>query len=129
MVTSPGERFARALAAQDGAAMGAQLADAVVFQALTPGRVWQAGTRIEVVEDIILGRWFGGAKIEELCSVQAGLVSGREHVAYRLRVNRSGGDYLIEQQAYYTAEGGRITWMQVLCSGSQPLRREGQAAG
>ena len=32
---------------------------------------------------------------------------------------RQGRDYLVEQQAYYNAEGPRITWMRVLCSGYQ----------
>ena len=56
-------------------------------------------------------------------------VSQREHVAYRLRVSRSGGDYLVEQQAYYRTEGPRITWMRVLCSGYQPAQQESLAAG
>ena len=39
-----GERFARALAAKDPGALRALLADQVDFQALTPGRHWQAST-------------------------------------------------------------------------------------
>ncbi len=62
-----GERFARALAAKDSAALRAVLADAIDFQALTPG-----------------------------------------------------ADCLVEQQAYYDADAGRITWMRVLCSGYLP---------
>lgn len=128
MVTA-GEGFARALAAKDGAAMRTVLADSIDFQALTPGRHWQAGTSGQVAEDIVLGQWFGGgAGIRELCSVSTGQVAGREHVAYRLRVNRAGGDYLVEQQAYYSTEGPRITWMRILCSGYQPVGGEGPAA-
>ena len=117
-----GERFARALAAKDSAALCALLADPVDFQALTPGRHWQADTGRQAVEEIILARWFGpGDEINELCSVISGRVLDREHVAYRVRVRREGRDYLVEQQAYYRAEGPRITWMRVLCSGYQPL--------
>jgi hypothetical protein len=117
-----GERFARALAAKDSAALCALLADPVDFQALTPGRHWQAGTGRQAVEEIILARWFGpGDEITELCSVISGRVLDREHVAYRVRVRREGRDYLVEQQAYYRAEGPRITWMRVLCSGYQLL--------
>ena len=117
-----GERFARALAARDSAALGALLGDPVDFQALTPGRHWQAGTGRQAVEEIILARWFGaGDDITELCSVTSGQVLDREHVAYRMRVRREGRDYLVEQQAYYHTEGSRITWMRVLCSGYQPL--------
>jgi hypothetical protein len=115
-----GERFARALAAKDSGALRALLADPLDFQALTPGRHWQADTGRQAVEEIILARWFGtGDDITELCSVTPGRVLDREHVAYRVRVRREGRDYLVEQQAYYNAEGPRITWMRVLCSGYQ----------
>jgi hypothetical protein len=128
MMATAGERFARALAAQDDAALCALLADRIDFQALTPGRHWQAATPRQVVEEIILGHWFGaGAQIQELCSVTTGQVSQREHVAYRLRVGRSGSDYLVEQQAYYSTDGAHITWMRVLCSGYQTLH-EGHLA-
>ena len=121
-MASPGERFARALAHQDRDALCAVLADTVDFQALTPGRHWQAGTGRQAVEEIILARWFGpDDDITELCSVTPGRVLDREHVAYRVRVRRAGRDYLVEQQAYYRTEGPRITWMRVLCSGYQPV--------
>jgi ketosteroid isomerase-like protein len=119
---SAGECFARALAAKDAAALCALLADQIDFQALTPGRHWQAGTAEEAVREIILARWFGeGDDITELCSVTSGRVLDREHVAYRVRVRRSGRDHLVEQQAYYLTNGPRITWMRVLCSGYQPV--------
>src|SRR5689334_21098267 len=119
---SAGERFARALAAKDAGAQCALLADQVDFQALTPGRHWQAGTAEQAVREIILARWFGeGDDITELCSVAAGRVLDREHVAYRVRVRRSDRDHLVEQQAYYLTDGPRITWMRILCSGYQPL--------
>jgi len=119
---SAGERFARALAVKDADALRAVLADRVDFQALTPGRHWQAESAGQAVQEIILAYWFGeGDDITELCSVAAGRVLDREHVAYRVRVRRSGHDYLVEQQAYYLTDGPRITWMRVLCSGYQPL--------
>ena len=122
VAATAGERFARALAAKDSGALCALLADPVDFQALTPGRHWQAGTGRQAVEEIILACWFGpGDEITELCSVVNGRVLEREHVAYRVRVRRAGRDYLVEQQAYYRTEGPRITWMRVLCSGYQRL--------
>jgi hypothetical protein len=125
-VTSPGERFARALAAKDSAALRQVLADRIDFQALTPGRSWQAPDGIQVADDIVLGHWFGAdAEITELCSVASGQVADRDHVTYRLRVRRSGVDYLVEQQAYYDSEpaSGQITWMRILCSGYRPADR------
>jgi hypothetical protein len=120
MVATLGERFARALAEWDDAALCSLLASPIDFQALTPGRHWQAATGEQVVREVIFGPWFGGAEIRELCSVTTGQVAGREHVAYRLRVRRSDRDYLVEQQAYYDTDGTQITWMRMLCSGYQP---------
>jgi hypothetical protein len=121
-VATLGERFARALAGQDDAALCSLLASPVDFQALTPGRHWQAATAEQVVGEVILGPWFGGAEIRELCSVTTGQVAGRAHVGYRLRVWRSDREYLVEQQAYYDTDGGQITWMRVLCSGYQAVQ-------
>ena len=128
-MATAGERFARALAVKDGAALCAVLADPVDFMALTPGRHWQASAGRQVVEEIILGHWFGaGDHILELCSVTTGRVLERGHVAYRLLVRRSGRDHLVEQQAYYSTDGGRISWMRLLCCGYQPVLPERQPA-
>jgi hypothetical protein len=117
-----GERFARALAAKDATAFRALLADPIDFQALTPGRHWQASSPGEVVGDVILGRWFGaGDDIEALESLRTARLPGREHVSYLLRVRNADGEHLVEQQAYYNTDGERITWMRILCSGYQKL--------
>ena len=121
-MASAGERFVRALVARDIPGLRGVLADPVDFQALTPGRHWQASSGAEVAAEIILGRWFAPARIDRLCSLMTGEVAGRGHVAYRLQVRAWDGDYLIEQQAYYdTTEGGRIGWMRLLCSGYRPV--------
>lgn len=127
-MTSVGERLVRAVVARDINGLHGVLADPVDFQALTPGRHWQASSGAEVAGEIILGRWFGtgddGDDTVELCSMRAGQVADRQHVAYRLRVRREGRDYLVEQQAYYDADGPRITWLRILCSGYQPVMAE-----
>jgi hypothetical protein len=121
-MTTAGEAFARAFAAKDATALRTVLSDAIDFQGLTPGRLFQASTGAAVAAEIILGTWLARAHVDELCSVTAGQVAGREHVAYRIRVHRDGDEYLIEQQAYFdTGTDGRIHWMRVLCSGYQPL--------
>ena len=123
MKAAAGERFARAIAAKDEIALSALLADRIDFEALTPGRHWQAASPREVVDEIILGRWFSaGDRIMELRSVATRRVSEREHVAYQVRVRRSDADYLVEQQAYYSTDGEQITWMRVLCSGYQVIQ-------
>jgi len=123
MVTT-GERFAQALAAKDDAALCALLADPIDFQALTPGRHWQATAGRQVAEEIILRYWFrADDQILELCSVTTGRVAELEHVAYQMRIRRSGSEYLVEQQAYYSTDGACITWMRILCAGYQPVQR------
>jgi hypothetical protein len=113
-----GERFARALAAKDRATLCSLFADTVDFQALTPGRHWSAGTASEVVDQIVLGKWFDPTDdIQGLESVSTSQLPGREHVDYRLRVRNADGDHVVEQQIYYDTDGARITWMRVLCSG------------
>jgi len=120
-MATAGEHFAQALAAKDSAALCGLLADPVDFVALTPRRHWQASTGRQAVEEIMLGHWFGpGDDIQGLVSVTTGRVAEREHVCYRMRVRRSGDDYLVEQQAYYDTDGGRISWMRILCAGYQP---------
>src|SRR5690349_19042412 len=104
-----GERFARALAAKDRVELRAVLAGDIDFRGLTPGKFWEATTSDQAVDDIILGHWFEPSDhIEELCSVTDGTMSDRSHLTYRLRVRNPEGEFLVEQQAYYTAEHGMI---------------------
>lgn len=124
-MATAGEDFAAALAAKDSERLRGLLADQIDFQALTPGRHWQAGSPAEVADEIIFGFWFApDADIKELRSVTTGEVAGREHVRYLLQVAKSGQDYLVEQQAYYDSDGGQISWMRVLCSGYRPVSAE-----
>lgn len=117
-----GERFARALAAKDRAALLDVLAPEVDFKGLTPRRFWEAATAGELVDGVLLGQWFEPSdEIESLDEVGAGRVADAERVAYRLRVASGGGTYAVEQQAYYTVENGRIAWLRVLCSGFRPI--------
>ena len=121
VVTNLGEEFAHALAAKDSARMAKLFADRIDFQALTPGRHWQASTPEEAVGDIILGTWFGPQDdIHELRSVTCGQVSDRESVSYRLGVKRNDEEYVVEQHAYYESDGTHITWIRMLCSGYRP---------
>jgi hypothetical protein len=118
------------VAAQDPVALRACLADGLDFQALTPGRHWAAASPGVAVDEIVLGMWFApDAEVRELRSVAEGRVAGRSSVAYLMLVHRWGQDHLVEQQAYYDAADGRITWMRVLCSGYQPVPGAGDAVG
>jgi hypothetical protein len=69
----------------------------------------------DVVE--VLRTWFGDAQVERVARVETDAVSDRQHVAYRFRGCRPDGPFVIEQQAYFTEDDGRIDWMRLMCSG------------
>jgi hypothetical protein len=119
-----GRRLADALAAKDRDALVALLGDPLDFQALTPGRHWASADPAQVVDEFVLGHWFGARDvIEALDDVVTGRVGMRRHVAYRLRVRRDETTYLVEQQAYYDeAPDGRMTYVRLLCSGYCPVK-------
>ena len=118
-----GLRFARALAAKDKDELCLCLAEEIDFQALTPNRHWQAASAGEVVEEIVLGRWFDdGDRIQALRSASDEAVVRRRRLVYELAVANADGEFLVEQQAYYQCgEDGRIAWMRMLCAGYQAV--------
>jgi len=120
-MTTPGEAFAKALAAKDDAAVRAVTSENLDFRAMTPGRFWEASTRDELVE-ILFGSWLEPTdEVMSLVSTSTGEVSTRQHVAYRLHLRNADGEALMEQQMYYNVTDGRISWARVMCSGFVPL--------
>ena len=120
-MTSLGSRFATALASKDTAGVRALVADDVDFKALTPRRLWEGASPDDVVA--ALGQWFDeDDHIDALEEVADGApVADTQHVAYRLRVTNADGPHAVEQQAYYRADGDRISYLRVMCSGFRPL--------
>jgi hypothetical protein len=47
-------------------------------------------------------------------------ISGASHHA-RAGNQQDGGQFLLEQQAYYRTNGGRISWLRIACSGYRPV--------
>ena len=120
-MTSLGSRFATAVASKDTAGVRALVADDVDFKALTPRRLWEGASPDDLVA--ALGQWFDSDDhIDELEEVAEGApVADTQHVAYRLRVTNADGPHAVEQQAYYRAEGDRISYLRVMCSGYRPI--------
>jgi hypothetical protein len=117
-----GEQFAHSLATKDRGALVALLADDIDFRAMTPGRFWESGSPAEIVDDVILGRWFDpNDHIESLLEVDSSEVGDRSRVGYRIRVRNGEGVHLVEQQAYFDGSDGRISWLRIMCSGYRPL--------
>ena len=119
-MTTLGERFARALATKDFGQVTGLLHPEVDFRGMTPSRFWEATTPDQVVNDV-LRSWFEDQdRIEALVDLDTGSVGDRERVGYRFAVSTPDGSYLVEQQAFYSATDGRISWMRVMCSGFRP---------
>jgi hypothetical protein len=117
-----GERFAEALAKKDPTALLDLLDSEVDFRGLTPSRFWEASSARALVDDILLGAWFEATDhIDSLEDVQLGSVADRSRVSYLLRVSNPDGVYLVEQQAYFGVENGRISWLRILCSGYRAI--------
>jgi hypothetical protein len=113
-----GRSFAQALARQDHRALGDLLHPAVEFRALTPRRAWAPESHSEVLA--VLRTWFGDCDVEQVVRLETDTVADRRHLAYRFRVRRPDGRFLIEQQAYYGERDGQIDWMRIMCSGFRP---------
>ena len=118
---SIGERFARCIADKDADGLKALLRSDLDFRALTPGRPWEGSDANAIVDETILGTWFDAdRKIVEVLAVQTDTVGTLERVGYRFRVERPDGEFVIEQQAYIEAEGDKIRWLRIMCTGFLP---------
>jgi len=114
-----GEAFVKAIASRDAAGLLALLQPDVDFRAMTPSKFWESSSAAEVVNDVILGRWFEETDhIDAVDSIEDGAVVDRNRVRYRFAITSPGGSYLVEQQAYYdVADDDRISWLRIMCSG------------
>ena len=117
-----GERFARAIAAKDTPALLGLLAPTIDFRAMTPGRIWEADSPAQLVDEVILGKWFEPSDhIESIESIENGEVADRQSVRYRFRLKNDDGAFLVEQQAYLGVEDDRIAFLRVMCSGFRSI--------
>ena len=119
-MASVGERWASAIAAQDRASLTALLSAEVDFRALTPRRAWEGGTPDEVA-DVVLGAWFDDeVTIDAIDQLTEDQVADTSRVGYRFRATTDDGPHLVEQQAYYRADGDTIGYLRIVCSGYRP---------
>ena len=119
--TTAGADFARALATKDFDRVRELMDPEIDFAGLTPRRHWVASGPDEVISTI-LREWFEDSDdIQALEHLDHDVIADRERVGYRFSVARPDGLFLVEQQAYLSAQDGRITWMRVVCSGYRPV--------
>ncbi len=121
-MTDVGSRYVAALAAKDTEALLGIFASEVTFRGMTPGRFWEANSPADVVQDVLY-QWFDQDDIvEDVEHVEVGKLVDRQRVVYRFRIRTGNKVYRAEQCAYFDLDDdGRVSRMNVMCSGFRPL--------
>ncbi|HET7130146.1 MAG TPA: nuclear transport factor 2 family protein [Gaiellaceae bacterium] len=119
LVGDPASGFAGALVAGDFERLTALLATDVRMRALIPpGPVELSGAADAGAR---FASWFGGLKNLELVRTGSDEVGDRLHIFYRLRVNRRDDPTsIVEQHVFCALAKGRITALDLVCSGFRP---------
>jgi len=117
--TDPGAGLVAALAERDFPRLAGALAPDVRMRALiTPGLVEISGADAAAAK---FSGWFGEAEELEIVSSDSDRVADRLHVSYRLRVKRpADGWKVVEQHLFCALDDGRITDLDLLCTGFRP---------
>ncbi len=112
-----GRDFVAALQHQDWERLAASFDATVRFRGLTPRGLREAGERAAAAH--YLQKWFGDADELRLVSSEVELMRDRLHIAYRFRAHEDRW-YVVEQHVFCSIEAGRVTRMDLLCSGFLP---------
>jgi SnoaL-like domain len=117
--TDLGAMLVAAVAERDFGRLADTLAPDVRMRALTPsGPVELSGAEPAAAR---FAFWFGESNGLELVDSGSDEVGDRLHVSYRLRVKRPGDPWkVIEQHLFCALDEGRITALDLLCSGFRP---------
>jgi TusA-related sulfurtransferase len=123
--TAPANRFVAALAARDLDGLSTTMAQDVRLRYLIPPGPGEltgaAGTTAKFRE------WFGDADTLEVQSIRVEPLPDRTSVRYRFLLHEQDGWKEVEQQTYVDVdEDGRITGIDLLCSGFRPTRGTGE---
>jgi ketosteroid isomerase-like protein len=117
--TDLGAMLVAALTARDFGRLSRTLAPDVRMRALIPpGPLEVSGAEAAAAK---FASWFGEANGLELVHSGSDEVGDRLHVFYRLRVKRPGDPWkVIEQHLFCALDEGRITALDLVCSGFRP---------
>jgi hypothetical protein len=117
--TDLGAKLVAALAEQDFGRLAGTLTPDVSMRALIPpGSVELSGAEPAAAR---FASWFGESNKLELVHSGSDEVGDRLHVFYRLRVKRPGDPWkIIEQHLFCALDDGRITALDLVCSGFRP---------
>jgi TusA-related sulfurtransferase len=114
-----GTAFLDALASREYTAARSLVAEDVRFRILAP-----PGLMTEADAEGTIGRfsgWFGGADQFQVEGSSSDEVEGRAAITYRFRLHDADGWQLVEQHLMLDVEDGRITAIDLLCSGFRSI--------
>jgi hypothetical protein len=123
------DRFLKALTRLDFDAVERCLAPNVWFRALLPKATHESTTAAGATETY--RAWFGDAKRCEVLAVAHATMPGRECLSYRFRVLPTWAPetwHEIEQVGFCRVKHGRISRIDIVCSGFQPVSETRVAA-
>jgi len=114
--TDPGASLVSALGERDFDRLADVLCPTVRMRALIPpGPVEVAGRDMAAAR---FASWFGDREGLTLMASASEAVGDRVHVSYRLRLKDADGQWrIVEQHLFCTIEGGRISALDLVCSG------------
>ena len=117
--TDPGATLVAALAERDFDRLAGALGPDVRMRALIPpGPVELSGAEAAAAR---FASWFGESRGLQLVHSGSDEVGDRLHVFYRLRVKRPGDPWkVVEQHLLCAVDEGRITALDLVCSGFRP---------
>jgi hypothetical protein len=112
--------FVDAILARDFSRAGALLRSDIDFRAMTPNRVWEANSPVDVEE--VLRAWFEHPEreVDRVDPIEPTSVEDTLRVGWRVYGRGADGPFVYEQQAYVREEDRQVVWLRVMCSGPRP---------
>jgi len=121
--------FLEALCRRDFEALRRQLADDVWLRALLPRELRESNTAQEAVAT--LREWFGGAKAFRVVSSDHHVIGERDFISYRMLLKPDWAPerwHAIEQSGFCRVRDGRISRLDLTCTGFFPAEEGGAEA-
>jgi hypothetical protein len=116
---APGAQLIEALVARDFDRAESLLAPGIEFKAHTPTKGFFELSGSDAVMTLF-HEWYEADSVLE--GIDTEKVVDRQRVGYRIRwTSPDGSAFVFAQQAFYDVAGGRITHMQLVCSGDRSL--------
>ncbi|KQT92043.1 hypothetical protein ASG49_08670 [Marmoricola sp. Leaf446] len=115
------QRFVEAIVAKDRDALLELMAPRVRMRGMAPGRTWDSDDATTLVDDVLLGDFFGPQTEITGCRwSRTGAVEDVNSASYQLEMRKDGVDLVCEQHTFFDVEAGRIHALHLMCSGFLP---------